>query len=152
MKGGPVHRRWTLRVSGGRAEDVFATIADVESYPQFLSGVVSARVVRREPGRWMVENAFGLGPWRSRFRSHAEVDPPSALTIRSSDGPWRRLEIAWRVRQEGRSCLVSCAATLDFRSPVLAALARFSAADMERRVIAAFAARMKAAVRDAGGD
>jgi len=131
---------------------VFATIADVERYPDFLPGIVRARIVRREPGRWQVDNAFGKGPLQSRFLSHVELDPPTALIVRSDDGPWRRLEIRWRVRQEERACLVFCDATLDFRNLVLSALARVAAAEMERRVIAAFNARFRMLASGGGDD
>jgi len=144
-----VRRCWTLRIHHCGVESVFATIADVERYPDFLPGLVESRIIQRDPGRWQVENAFGHGLLQSRFLSHAEFEPPTALTIRSSDGPFRQLVIQWRVRQEERSCLLSCDTTLDFRSPLLAVLAGVGAAEMEQRVIASFSARFGIVSREA---
>ncbi len=120
---------------------LFAIVADVERYPEFVPGSLSARILERRPGRWVVDNVFGFGPLRSQFRSIAEPDWPNALTIHSHDGPWREFLIRWRFHAEGGGCLLSCEATLDFRSPLLASLASLAAAEVERRVIAAFQTR-----------
>jgi coenzyme Q-binding protein COQ10 len=120
---------------------LFDIVADVERYPEFVPGCLSARILERQPDRWLVDNVFGFGPMRSRFHSTAEPDSPSALTIRSRDGPWREFLIRWRFHAESGGCLLSCEATLDFRSPLLAGVASLVAAEVERRVIAAFQSR-----------
>ncbi len=86
-------RECTLRIVRCDAVTVFATVADVERYPEFLPGIVYARVVLRDWHRWLVENSFGCGPLQSRFRSIAEANPPDHLTILSRNGPWRDLAI-----------------------------------------------------------
>lgn len=136
-------RRWSVRISGVSAEQAFALLADVERYPDFVPGCLAARVVTRMPGRWMVENRFGIGPLRLAFRSEAIPDPPHALRIVSTDGPWRRLVLTWTVREDGDGCVVGFAAEAGFRSPILGGLARAGLADLEPRIIRAFELRAR---------
>ena len=141
MNAAPLHRRWSRLIADCDAKTLYAMVADVESYPEFVPGCVSARILERQPDQWTVDNVFGFGPLHNQFLSFAEPDPPNALTIHSSDGPWRAFLIQWRFRPQGGGCLLSCEATLDFRSPLLAAVASLAAAGIERRVIAAFQSR-----------
>ncbi len=68
MNGPPIRRKWTLSVARCDPETAFATVGDIERYPEFLPGIVSARIVTRKETRWPVENSFG-------FRAHAEPFP-----------------------------------------------------------------------------
>ena len=152
VNGAIILRKWTLSVAGCNVETVFATVVDIARNPEFLPGIVGARVVVREEARWLVENAFGFGFMQSRFRSFAEPNPPAGLTVRSTDGPWRNLLVRWRVTPQGSGCVLSCDATLDFHSPLLAALAQVAAPSVERRVAEAFEKRLMRFARDAGDD
>lgn len=141
MNGAPLRRQWNRLFAGCDAEMLFNIVADVERYPEFVPGCLSAQILKRQPDRWTVDNVFGFGPFRNRFLSLAEVDPPNALTVSSRDGPWREFLMLWRFLPQSGGCSISCEATLDFRSPLLAALASVAAAEIERRVIAAFQSR-----------
>jgi coenzyme Q-binding protein COQ10 len=143
LSGGAIHRQWQLRIEAGDVGSVFAVVSDVERYEEFLPGVGSARIVERGPNHWLVDNTFGFGPLQDPFRSRADFDPPHDLTIGSNNGPWRNLRIHWQVRQDGAACVLSCDATLEFRSGLLAALARVTVAQAERRIKAAFESRIK---------
>lgn len=141
MNVAPLYRQWNRLFAGCDAEMLFAIVADVERYPEFVPGCLSAQILERQPSRWVVDNVFGFGPLRNRFLSLAEFDPPNTLTISSRDGPWHEFLIQWRFLPQSGGCSLSCEATLDFRSPLLAALANLAAAEVERRVIAAFQSR-----------
>jgi coenzyme Q-binding protein COQ10 len=148
----PIRRKWSLLIPGCDVAAVFAAVADVECYPEFLPGVVGARIVRRDGARSVVENDFGFGPVRIRFRSIAEANPPNDLVILSRDGPWRDLSIRWRVTRDGRSCVLSCETRMEFRSHGLDLLARASMAGVEQAVISAFDRRLKSLARGPAND
>jgi coenzyme Q-binding protein COQ10 len=147
-----LRRRWSRRIVGCATQTLFAIVADVERYCEFVPGCVSARIVERQADRWIVDNVFGFGPLRSHFRSLAKLEPPNALTISSRDGPWRDFLVQWRFRQEGETCALSCDVKLGFRSPLLAALARVAAGEVERRLIAAFESRALEIAKGAAHD
>ncbi len=149
MRREPIRRVWSLRSAACDAATVFAAVADVERYSEFLPGI-GARVVRRDGARWLVENSFRLGPLTTRFRSVAEANPPDDLTIVSNDGPWRDLAIRWRVSEDGRQRVLTCEATMEFRSRALDILARASMTHVERTVAAAFDRRLTSLAKDKG--
>jgi coenzyme Q-binding protein COQ10 len=126
-----------------KPEEMFALVSDIESYPIFVPGCLSARIVEKSERLWRVENVFGFGPMRTRFMSDAELDPPHRLDISSRDGPWRDFRMCWQFQPAGAGCRVSCASSLELRSPLLAALAKFSEDGIEESTIAAFEARAR---------
>jgi len=141
----PLRRRWSRRFIGFDAETLYAVAADIERYREFAPGCISARIVEKTADHWVVENVFGFGSTAlSRFVSVARPAPPSGLSIRSQDGPWRDFAMDWTFQPAAESCLVVCEAILDFRSPLLALLARLSAGEVERQVAAAFENRARA--------
>jgi len=136
-------RSVSRRIAGCDADRLFSIIADVERYPEFVPGCISMRIMQRRERSWVVDNVFGIGPFRCQFRSAANLDPPLALTINSRDGPWRFFSIEWRLRPEDTACSLSFAVVLEFKSPLLGALTNFAATEFEQRVIAAFEARVR---------
>jgi coenzyme Q-binding protein COQ10 len=137
-------RYWKREFPRFTPEQLFALVSDVESYPIFIPGCVSARIVAKNERIWRVDNVYGVGPIRRHFLSIAELDPPHAIKISSNDGLWRDFQMSWRFEPSGSGCRVSCTSSAEFRSPVLAALARISESEMEDRIIAAFEARARA--------
>lgn len=144
MIAAPLRSQLRIRAEGVDVETAFAVVSQVDRYPEFVPGALSARIVGRDGLKWRVENVFGFGPVRLKFFSEAQLDPPRGLTIRSSDGPWRSLIIDWRLDERDGACLVACEAALEFRSSIMAALSRIAAGEAERRVSDAFAARLRA--------
>ena len=137
-----LHRVWRLRFPVFSTEQLFTLVSDIESYPQFVPGCVATRILEhRADGRRLVDNVFGAGPLRWRFRSTAEADPPHRLEIVSQDGPWRRFAMLWRFTPEGDGCRVDVDLDVAFRSPLLAALAPTALPRAEPRIIRAFEAR-----------
>jgi coenzyme Q-binding protein COQ10 len=137
-------RHWEREFPHFTPEQLFALVSDVESYPAFMPGCLNAHIVGRKERIWRVENVFGFGPLQTRFISIAELDPPHRLDISSHDGPWRDFHMSWQLQPSGTGCRVSCTSCLEFRSPMMAALAKFSEDEMENGIIAAFEARAKA--------
>ncbi len=145
--GGTLRRHWRLRFPQHSAEQLFALVSDIESYPRFVPGCIATRILeRRADGVWLVDNVFGFGPLRQRFHTLATPEPPQRLVIRSEDGPWRRFAMIWNFIPDdsipdGAGCRVEVEVELGFRSPLLAALARTALPSVEPRIINAFEAR-----------
>ena len=73
MNGAPLCRQWNRLFAGCDVETLFTIVADVERYPEFVPGCLSAQILERQPDRWIVDNIFGFGPFRNQFLSLAEV-------------------------------------------------------------------------------
>lgn len=74
---------------------LFDLAADIESYPRFLPGWVSARIVERDGNRLRVAQQLGLPLFSDTFMSTAQLDRPRSVHVQTSDGPFRSLELHW---------------------------------------------------------
>lgn len=119
-------------------EQLFDLAADVESYPDYLPGWIGARIIERSDRRLRVEQQLGLKLLRQPFISTAELDRPQRITVRSDDGPFRRLRLEWRFQTEGsQRCRVSLSIDLQLKSvflePMVNTLFNLAAADIISR-------------------
>lgn len=105
-------------------ERVFALIADIERYPQFVPGYLEARILERRQDYLKVEQQVGLGPLRQCFSSVALVKAPYHLHIQSQDGPFLSLNVDWRLEREASGCRVHLALAVTLRATPLQQLAR----------------------------
>ena len=86
------------------AEDMFALVADVERYPEFVPLCRGLRVLRRAEGEGGAEIvtasmtvAYKL--LRETFTSRVTLDRPNLrITVDYLDGPFRRLNNVWLFR------------------------------------------------------
>jgi coenzyme Q-binding protein COQ10 len=138
-----MRRRFSRLLAGYQPEELFALVADIEAYPDFIPFCREARVIRRDGEVLRVVNVFGLGPLRLRFTSEAVLAAPRALTISSQDALWRRFEMRWRFDPEAGGCRLSCDMALEFSSAMLEALSPLAGPELETQVMQAFERRAK---------
>jgi coenzyme Q-binding protein COQ10 len=83
------------------ALQMYALVADVEAYPQFLPLCDALRVRSRAPngtsGELLVcDMEVGYGPIRERFSSRVTLDPDGQrIASTYLDGPFRRMDNRW---------------------------------------------------------
>jgi coenzyme Q-binding protein COQ10 len=78
-------------------EQVFDLAADIESYPQFLTGWISARIQKREFNLCYVEQVVGFDPVRLQFASIAALHRPERIDVTSTDASFRRFSLSWLI-------------------------------------------------------
>ena len=76
-------------------QQVFDVVADIEKYPEFLPGWVSAKVLVNQQGKLTVEQELGVAFLTWHFTSEATLEPPFQLHITSVKGPFLHLDINW---------------------------------------------------------
>lgn len=104
---------------------LFDMVADIERYPEFLSGWVDARIIEQTDNYLRVRQQLGLPLLSQSFISTAELERPSQLSIRSNDGPFQNLLITWEFKPvENERCEVILDVKVTLRSRVLDRLAR----------------------------
>ena len=128
---------------------MFALVADVERYPEFVPLCRALKVRRREKCEAGIETLIadmevGYKAIRERFASRVGLDRPRLkIVVEYVDGPFSRLENVWNFRDaaEGGGSTVEFFIAYEFRSRLLAVLmgAMFDAAF--RKFSAAFEAR-----------
>ncbi len=130
---------------GFSMEQVFQVASDVERYPEFLPLCLDARILERDGNDLLVDNTYGNALVRIRFRTRARFDPPNGLEIWAVDGPFEKLDIAWRFEEntEGKGVRVHFIMDQRFRHGFLNAAATVFGGSMEVQTIRAFRRRVE---------
>ncbi len=105
------------------AGDMFALVADVEAYPQFVPLCTALKVIRHSEdaaGRPVVtaDMTVAYKLIRETYRSRVTLDEPAmAIDVVNMDGPFERLENHWRFHAlDDTSCEVEFHLVYGFRS------------------------------------
>jgi coenzyme Q-binding protein COQ10 len=126
-------------------EQLFDLVADIERYPDFLSGWVEARIIERTGNHLRVRQRLGLPLLPQSFISTAELERPSRLSIHSTDGPFRNLHINWQFQPvEVERCEVELEVSLALKSRILDRLADAFHDTAARDILARFESRAHA--------
>ena len=119
----------TTRTVRQSPDDMFALVADVERYPEFLPLCESLRVIRRQEGEGgteilVAEMGIGYKAIRERFTTRVTLDHAQrGILAQYIDGPFRRLENRWTFREaEGGGCFVEFYIAYEFKSLALGLL------------------------------
>lgn len=123
------------------AEDVFALVADVERYPEFLSLWRQARIYEREGDTYWTEQELGLGPVRERFRTRTDLIPSSRIEVTSADDLFRSFVIQWEFTPARTSCRASVALKWELKSRALQRAIDLLLPSTARTMVSAFQAR-----------
>jgi coenzyme Q-binding protein COQ10 len=123
-------------------EQVFDLAADIERYPEYLPGWISARILKREADIVYVEQVLGMGPARVQFRSKAVLHRPERIDVTSSEAPFRHYSLTWLVvSRSARSCSLSVTVELELESNFLQCAVNRVLSPSIEGVIAAFQGR-----------
>lgn len=148
----------TIRRVHHSAADMFALVADMDSYPQFVPLCTALRVLKRDSREdgtevALAEMEIGYAAIRERFTTRVALDPArNEILVEYVDGPFRHLRNRWRFRdmeeplpQDGqapaRRSEVEFFIDYEFRSRTLGALMGAVFDDAFRKFAAAFETR-----------
>jgi coenzyme Q-binding protein COQ10 len=120
--------RTQRRVRHSSAE-MFALVADVEAYPQFVPMCQKLKVLRRDldengDERLMAQMEVGYKAIRESFTSRVTLRKASSeIIVEYVDGPFRRMRNEWRFVDEGPAAsTVEFFIDYEFKNRILAAL------------------------------
>jgi len=128
------------------ADLMYAVVADVERYPEFLPWVVALRIKSRsrDEGReiLMAEMAVGYRALRERYTSRVVLDPGArTIDVVAVEGPFHRLENHWRFTPEADGTRVDFRVAFEFSNRLLQAAAGQAFGKVLFKMTDAFAAR-----------
>jgi coenzyme Q-binding protein COQ10 len=134
------------------AEEMYALIADIESYREFLPWCQAARIRSRRPlpdGDGEVIDAdlvISFKVFREKFGSRVTLRPGRRqIDVEYLDGPFRYLNNHWEFRPEGeRACTVDFFVDFEFRSKTLQAIIGLVFNEAMQRIVRAFERRAEA--------
>ncbi len=118
----------TIRHVGHSAEKMFALVADVERYPQFLpmceALVVRSRKEQDAKTLLLADMTVGYKALRETFTSQVLLKPDDrVIDVKYIDGPFKYLFNEWRFEPEGEdACAIHFSIDYEFKSRILGAV------------------------------
>ncbi|MEM0988532.1 MAG: type II toxin-antitoxin system RatA family toxin [Pseudomonadota bacterium] len=129
------------------ASEMFALIADVEKYPQFLPWCAGCRVrgrKARDDGEVVdADLVISFKVFRERFGSRVTLNPAChEIVVEYLDGPFKYLNNSWRFTPISETeCEVDFMVDFEFRSRTLQAIIGTVFNEAMRRIVRAFEQR-----------
>jgi coenzyme Q-binding protein COQ10 len=127
---------------------MYAIVADVERYPEFVPWCAGLRVLNRDTQGtrevMVAETLIGYKSLRERYTSRVLLDPAArTIDVAQTSGPFRQLENHWRFTPEGASCRVDFSIVFEFKSRMLGMVAAAVLGPVMSRMTDAFEARAR---------
>lgn len=124
-------------------EQVYALVADVERYPEFLPWCVACRKTKTLDKGFEADLAIGFKMVREKFTSRVTLNPSSDILVEYKDGPFKYLSNSWKFAAgpDGKGCEIDFYLEFEFRSAVLQKLIGVLFEEAVRRMVAAFETR-----------
>lgn len=107
---------------------IFALVDDFERYPEFLPGVVGAKLLQRQETELVGSLTIERGGVRESFTTRNMLRPPEQMDMKLVEGPFRLLEGHWRfiaIKDEsGRDCgtRIELNIRFEFKNPLTSLL------------------------------
>jgi coenzyme Q-binding protein COQ10 len=136
----PIHRE--KKILPYTPEQVFALVADVERYPEFLPWCVACRIRKRETAETFIADLqVGFKMVREQFTSRVTLDPHKAITVTYLSGPFEHLTNEWKFVPVPKGTEVAFFLTFEFRSRLLQSLIGVLFEEAVHRMVSAFETR-----------
>lgn len=135
-----------IRETPFQAAQMYALVADVAAYPEFLPWCAAARIRSRKPqGQSEVMEAdlvISFKVFRERFGSRVTLWPDeSRIETIYIDGPFKHMHSQWRFEPCEGGCRIHFFVDFEFRSALLQSVIGLVFNDAMQRVVRAFEMR-----------
>jgi coenzyme Q-binding protein COQ10 len=131
------------RVLSYTPEQLFALVADIERYPEFLPWCVAARVKERRADLIVADLIIGFRMFRERFTSRVALDPPDRIDVTYAEGPFRRLNNHWVFERVPDGCCIDFYVDFEFKSRLMQKVIEMLFGEAVRRMVGAFEKRAR---------
>ena len=86
---------------------MFALVADVERYPQFLPWCIATRIKARDGDTFTADLIAAFGAFREQFTSRVMLNRPAMeIAVEYLDGPFEHLMNRWHFEAVDGGCMV----------------------------------------------
>ena len=129
------------------ADQMYALVADIERYPEFLPWNTAARIRSRRPepdGSELVEAdlVISFKVFRERFGSRVTLWPAAGkIDTEYLDGPFRHMKSNWAFRDCPGGCEIDFHVDFEFRNAILQGIIGVVFNDAMHRIVRAFERR-----------
>lgn len=125
-------------------EQLFALVADVQKYPEFLPWCLSCTIKRQEEEAFYADLIIGYKMVREKFGSKVTLNAPDHIHVEYLSGPMKYLSNHWRfIREDNGSCTIDFFVDFEFKSRLLQNLMGVFFNEIVRRMVSAFEGRAR---------
>ena len=97
------------------APAMYALVADLEAYPQFLPGCTGSSVLEREADSVLASLSLSKGPFKATFTTRNVLESPRRMTMDLVDGPFSSLHGEWTLVPLGENgCRIELRVNFEF--------------------------------------
>jgi len=122
-------------------EQLFALVADIERYPEFLPWCMGARIKERQSNLIVADLIIGFKLFRERFTSRVALDPPGKIDVTYAEGPFRYLNNHWTFTPVAEGCRIDFFVDFEFKSRLMQKVIEILFSEAVRRMVGAFEKR-----------
>ena len=124
------------------AQQMFALVAEIEAYPQFLPWCDKALVSESGPGRTLATLRINFRGLKEEFTTENRDRPHERIDMKLVSGPFRSLEGGWRfIALSDSACKVELNLRYEFASSLLDKLVGAVFDEIANSLVDAFAHR-----------
>ncbi len=135
------------------AAQMYALVADVETYPEFLPWCTKAELQSCAETELIASLTIGYGVLNSAFTTRNRLQPPVSMTMELLDGPFRLLEGRWEFEPlDDSGCEVNLRVEFEFASTLQDMLFGGTFETICNELIGAFIKRAHAIYGKSGSD
>lgn len=135
-------RHEEIRTLPYSCDELYALVADVDKYPQFLPWCLGARVWKRTDREIWADLIIGFKMFRETFTSHVTFTPPRLIEVEYVKGPLKHLTNRWEfIPVSETSCSVDFVVDFAFKNQLFEKLAGGVFTEAVHRMVMAFEKR-----------
>lgn len=127
------------------ADQMFALVAAVDQYHEFLPWCVASRITKIESAEiFYADLIVGYKMFRERFSSKVVLNNQDHIYIEYLHGPLKHLKNHWRfIAEPDGSCIIDFSVEFEFKNKALQGLAQMFFHEVIRRMVGAFEGRAR---------
>lgn len=129
-------------------DQMYALVADVEEYPEFLPWTAAARITSREgrdPEVMIADLVISFKVFSESFGSRVKLWPDEhRIETEYLDGPFRHMQSEWRFEARPGGCRVHFWVDFEFRNRIIGKVVGAVFNEAMLRIVAAFERRARA--------
>jgi coenzyme Q-binding protein COQ10 len=130
------------RVIPHRPEHLYALVADVKSYPEFLPWCMAARIRQADDEKMVADLMIGFRLYREKFTSYVDLDAENrVIKVEYADGPFKYLKNSWVFRPHPQGCEIDFYVDFEFKSRLFQSVVETLFSEAVKKMVRAFESR-----------
>ena len=133
------------RVIHHRPEHLYALVADVKSYPEFLPWCLASRIRQADDEKMVADLMIGFRLYREKFTSYVDLDADATeIHVEYAEGPFKYLKNAWKFNPHPDGCEIDFYVEFEFRSALFQSVIETLFSEAVKKMVRAFETRADA--------